>query len=36
MSYLDPRAGQTSGDDTNVPPPYLYGVTDGDDYPYAA
>ena len=36
MSYLDPRAGQTSGDDTNVPPPYFYGVTDSDGYPYAA
>jgi phosphatidate cytidylyltransferase len=24
MSYLDPRAGQTSGDDTSVPPSYGY------------
>ena len=26
MSYLDPRAGQNSGDDTSVPAPYAYGV----------
>jgi phosphatidate cytidylyltransferase len=26
MSYLDPRAGQSSGDDTSVPAPYAYGV----------
>ncbi|GAA0457899.1 hypothetical protein Ade02nite_07100 [Paractinoplanes deccanensis] len=26
MSYLDPRAGQTSGDDTSVPAPYAYDV----------
>ena len=25
MSYLDPRAGQTSGDGTNVPAPYVHG-----------
>jgi phosphatidate cytidylyltransferase len=25
MSYLDPRAGQGSGDDTSVPPSYAYG-----------
>jgi phosphatidate cytidylyltransferase len=25
MSYLDPRAGQNSGDDTSVPAPYAYG-----------
>jgi phosphatidate cytidylyltransferase len=25
MSYLDPRAGQTSGDDPGVPSPYAYG-----------
>ncbi|MEV6298671.1 phosphatidate cytidylyltransferase [Actinoplanes sp. NPDC051861] len=24
MSYLDPRAGQASGDDTSVPAPYVY------------
>ncbi|WP_433826913.1 phosphatidate cytidylyltransferase [Actinoplanes sp. CA-015351] len=24
MSYLDPRAGRPSGDDTNVPAPYFY------------
>jgi phosphatidate cytidylyltransferase len=28
MSYLDPRAGQTSGDDTSVPAPYVHGYTD--------
>jgi phosphatidate cytidylyltransferase len=26
MSYLDPRAGQASDDDTSVPAPYTYGV----------
>ena len=26
MSYLDPRAGQASGDDTSVPAPYAYDV----------
>ena len=26
MSYLDPRAGQASGDDPGVPAPYAYGV----------
>lgn len=26
MSYLDPRAGQASGDDTSVPAPYRYGA----------
>ena len=26
MSYLDPRAGHSSGDDTSVPAPYAYGV----------
>ncbi|MEV4346119.1 phosphatidate cytidylyltransferase [Actinoplanes sp. NPDC049596] len=26
MSYLDPRAGRTSGDDTGVPAPYAYDV----------
>ena len=25
MSYLDPRAGQSSGDDTSAPAPYAYG-----------
>jgi phosphatidate cytidylyltransferase len=34
MSYLDPRAGQTSGDDTSVPAPYVHGhpVDPGDPY----
>ncbi|MEU4420958.1 phosphatidate cytidylyltransferase [Actinoplanes sp. NPDC024001] len=27
MSYLDPRAGQASGDDTSVPAPYVYDST---------
>ena len=35
MSYLDPRAGQTSGDDTSVPPPYYYGVPGDSRDPYA-
>jgi phosphatidate cytidylyltransferase len=30
MSYLDPRAGQASGDDTSVPAPYPYGVPGAD------
>jgi len=36
MSYLDPRAGQTSGDDTSVPTPYHYGVPGDTGDPYAA
>ncbi|GIE84143.1 phosphatidate cytidylyltransferase [Actinoplanes regularis] len=32
MSYLDPRAGQTSGDDTSVPTPYAYGSPGGPAY----
>jgi len=28
MSYLDPHAGQASGDDRGVPAPYSYGAPD--------
>jgi len=31
MSYLDPRAGQTSGDDPNAPVPYDYGHRHADE-----
>ncbi|GIE93611.1 phosphatidate cytidylyltransferase [Paractinoplanes rishiriensis] len=33
MSYLDPRAGQTSGDDTSVPAPYIHGAWQPDERP---
>lgn len=32
MSYLDPRAGQPSGDDTSVPAPPYHGAQGGDPY----
>jgi phosphatidate cytidylyltransferase len=35
MSYLDPRAGQGSGDDTSVPPPYPFGAPGEPGDPYA-
>ncbi|GLY04842.1 MULTISPECIES: phosphatidate cytidylyltransferase [Actinoplanes] len=35
MSYVDPRAGQASGDDTNVPAPYAYGPPGLPEDPYA-
>ena len=35
MSYLDPRAGQASGDETNAPESHGYRVPDDAGDPYA-
>ncbi|GIF10433.1 phosphatidate cytidylyltransferase [Actinoplanes teichomyceticus] len=35
MSYLDPRAGQASGDDTSVPAPYVHHTPGTPEDPYA-